>query len=180
MVKKHKKKGLETGSKINIWLKHYLNEACSATFLNKTQSARQAKYKCSTDESFRHMGSQNYHKCAEKIKVWLDEQGLSENALKIKLLSLMAAKEKKFFSAPVKDEGGAVVDIYVKEIEVEAIETQRKTLDMALKVKGMNAPQRYEHTGRDGEELFPVLSEEEEKILTGFAESEKRINTKGA
>ena len=135
----------ERVSKLNVWFKHFIDESCSTTFLNKKESARAAKYQCTTEESYRSVGYQNFIKCADKIEKWLDEYGLSENALKIKLLSLMKAKETKFFAFQ-----GEVIE----QIEVEALETQRKTLDMALKVKGMNAPTKHEFTGKDGKPLF--------------------------
>ena len=135
-------------SKLNVWFKNFINENCSTTFLNKTNSAKAAKYNCSTDDSFRNVGCQNFTKCSDKIGKWLDENGLSENALKLKLLSLMEAKETKFFSYE-----GKITD----QIEVESIETQRKTLDMALKVKGMHAPTKHELTGKDGK---PLVSRE--------------------
>lgn len=128
-------------SKLNLWLKHYLDEACSTTFLNKTESAKRAGYKASSEESFRQIGCQNFTKLNDKISKWLDENGLSENALKIKLVSLLDAKETRFFSWE-----GQVTD----QREVEAIETQRRTLDMAMKAKGMYAPEKHEHTGKDG------------------------------
>jgi len=137
----------ERVNKQNVWLRAYLDENCSTTFLNKTESAKRAGYKCKDEASFRDIGYQNSIKLYDKIKKWLDEAGLSENALKIKLLSLMEAKETKFFSAPTKDENGAVDDIFIKEVEVEAIETQRKTLDMAIKVRGMYAAEKREITG---------------------------------
>lgn len=140
-------------SKLNAWLKAFIDETCPSTFLNKSESARVAGYKTKSEESLRQIGCQNFTKLTDKVEKWLDENGLSDNALKLKLLSLMEARETKFFSAPVKDEKGEVTDIFVKEIEVEAIETQRKTLDMALKVKGMNAPTKHEHTGKDGAPL---------------------------
>ena len=137
-------------SKLNVWLKHFLNEGCSTTFLNKTESARRAGYNCrasNIEECFRNIGAQNYIKLTDKISTWLDDNGLSENTLKLKLLSLMEAKETKFFQHE-----GVVTD----EREVAAIETQRKTLDMALKVKGMNAPTKHELTGKDGKPLVPI------------------------
>ncbi len=132
-------------NKLALWLKHYLNEACSTTFLNKTESAKKAGYNA-TEDSLRQIGCQNFTKLNDKIEIWLDEQGLSENALKAKLLSLVEAKETKFFSSPVKNENGIVTDIFVKEIEIEAIEIQRRSLDMAMKVKGLYAPERHEVT----------------------------------
>ena len=131
-------------SKLNAWFRAFIDETCSTTFLNRTESAKAAKYKCNSEDSFRVVGSQNFIKLTDKIEKWLDEVGLSDNALKLKLLSLMEAKEIKFFSHE-----GVVTD----EREVEAIETQRKTLDMALKVKGMNAPTKHELTGKNGKKI---------------------------
>jgi hypothetical protein len=117
------KNAKERVSKLNAWLRAYLDESCSTTFLNKTESARRAGYKCKTEDCLRHLGCRNF------IKV-------SDNA-----------KETKFFSAPIKDKNGVVTDIFVKEVDVEAIETQRKTLDMAIKIRGMYAAKKYDHTG---------------------------------
>ena len=136
-------------NKLALWLKHYLNESCSTTFLNKTESARKAGYNCRTknkEDCFRSIGGENFGKLSDKIEIWLDSNSLSENALKIKLLSLMNAQETKFFAHE-----GRVTD----EREIPAIETQRKTLDMALKVKGMNAPEKHEVTGKDGKPIVP-------------------------
>ena len=150
-------------SKLNLWLKHFINESCSTTFLNKTESARRAGYNCRTknaDNCFKTIGCQNFTKLNDKIGKWLDENGLSENALKLKLLSLMEAKEVRFFS-----NFGIVTD----EREVDAIETQRKTLDMALKVQGMNAPTKHELTGKDGKPLIPQNT----KITVEYCEPKK-------
>jgi len=142
-----------------VWLKHYLNESSSVTFLNSTASAIAAKYNAKSNDSFRNIGCQNFTILSDKIELWLDETGLSENFLKLKLRSLIDAKQTKFFHAPVKDEKGQVVDILVKEVEVEAIETQRKTLDMALKVRGMNAPEKREHSGPGGGPIETKLTD---------------------
>jgi len=143
---------IKTISKLNLWLKAYLDETNSVTYLNKTASVKAAGYKCNGEPSCNQIGSQNFRKLKEPINVWLDENGLSENALKTKLLSLLDVKEIKFFAHE-----GIVTD----ERVVPAIETQRRALDMALKVKGMNAPTLHEHTGKDGKDLFPELSDEE-------------------
>ena len=141
------KNAKERVSKLNAWLRAYLDESCSTTFLNKTESARRAGYKCKTEDCLRHLGCRNFIKVSDRINQWFDAAGLSENALKIKLLSLLNAKETKFFSAPIKDKNGVVTDIFVKEVDVEAIETQRRTLDMAIKIRGMYAAEKYDHTG---------------------------------
>ena len=103
-------KRLANVTKLNAWFKHFTNENCKATFLKKTESAKRAGYDCKKEDYYRHIGCENFHKLADKITQWFDEVGLSENALRKKLLSLMEAKETKFFSTPEKDENGATVD----------------------------------------------------------------------
>lgn len=159
------RKRLTDVCKLNAWLRHFTNESCSATFLNKTESARRAGYKCKSEESLRKMGCQNFTKLADKLEKWFDEVGLSENALRKKLLSLIDAKETKFFSTPEKDADGNTVDIMIVEREVEAIETQRRTLDMAIKIRGMYAAEKREVTGKDGSPLLQTLTDEERKRL---------------
>lgn len=138
------RKNMSRVPKKRLWLKHYLNENNPDTFLNATASVKAAGYKCNGEPSFNSLGYENIRYHEKAIGAWLDDNGLSENALKTKLLSLLSAKETKFFQ-----NAGMVIE----ERIVEAIETQRKTLDMALKVKGMYAPARLEHTGRDGKKL---------------------------
>ena len=84
------------------------------------------------------MGETNYRKFTKEIATWLDEVGLSENALKTKLLNLLDAKETKFFA-----DKGIVTD----QRDVEALGIQQRALDMAFKVKGAYAPEKVEHTG---------------------------------
>ena len=141
-------------NKSAVWLFHFLNESCSTTFLNKTESAKRAKYNATSEDSFRAIGCQNFTKLSDKITEWLDEHGLSENALKAKLLSLIEAKETKFFQ---KD--GKVTDTR----EVEALEVQRRTLDMALKLKGLYAPEKYEHTMSEKMMAFMAKMKHKEK-----------------
>lgn len=154
-------------SKLNLWFKYFIDETCSTTFLNKTQSAKKAKYKCKNEDSFRCIGYQNFTKLSVKIEKWLDENGLSDKVLKLKLLSLMEARESKFVkikgavNADKLPEGSEIIvtsgllvqndesDFFsdgetLIAIDVEAIETQRKSLDMALKVKGLNAPVKHQ------------------------------------
>lgn len=140
-------------SKLNLWLKHYLNECNPVTFMNKTESSRAAGYNCRTENAedcLCQIGCQNFVKLKIQINKWFDEVGLSEEALQQKLMELMSVKEKKFFSAPVKDSEGIVVGMHIEDIDVPAIETQRKTLDMALKVKGMMKPVVHEVAGKKG------------------------------
>jgi hypothetical protein len=160
-------------SKINIWLKHFLNENCSTTFLNRKESARRSGYKTINEYSLDSIGHQNFAKCRPRIKKWLDENGLSDEALEIKLIALMEARESKFIkvkgavireSLPdgvkivaatgtkvigkkKEDEHQEDIEVFdetIVSIDVEAIETQRKTLDMALKAKGKYAPIKHQ------------------------------------
>ena len=123
-------------TKKEIWLKHFLDNSNPTTFLNKVQSVKAAKYKCNGDPSCASLGHENFKYHTKRINQWMEEEGLSENALKIKLLSLMDVTETKFFSATETDLEGKV-SIIIEERQIPAIETQRRTLDMAIKVRGL-------------------------------------------
>ena len=143
-------------TKKEIWLKHFLDDENQLTFLNKVQSVKAAKYKCNGEPSCASMGHENFKYHEKRINQWLEEEGLSENRLKIKLLSLLEAKETKFFQHE-----GMVTD----EREVAAIETQRRTLDMAIKVRGL-----YEkHQGQSATKIIiaPTDIQKPEKAGTG-------------
>ncbi len=114
-------------SKRDVWLKHYLNDENPETFLNATRSAKAAGYTAKNYGALGRRGSENKEKHKKKINRWIDEVGLSEETLKLKLKTLLEARETVFFQ---KD--GIVTD----QRTVVANETQRRTLDMALKVKG--------------------------------------------
>lgn len=150
-------------NKLMLWFKYFTDESNKATFMNSTGSARAAKYKCSTDESFRAVGYQNFTKLHDEISKWLDEYGMSEERLKIKLLTLIEAKRTIFqktkgeinpdnlprnvfilSESQLMEWGGNGEDRKVYDsgetilaINVEDPEIQRKSLDMAFKVKGM-------------------------------------------
>jgi len=155
--------------KLLPWLRAYLDEENQKTFLNKTESSRVARYNCKDDNCFTSIGCQNYRKLSERINQWLDENGLSENSLKIKLLSLLDIKETKLITIkgeltddeiPVNciviaktenEKLNAQGDKYteyqtVLGVNMEANEIQRRSLDMAFKVKGMYADQKIEIT----------------------------------
>ena len=119
-------------TKQRAWLKAYFE-----TF-NATEAARRAGYRCREDDYFTSVGGQNLVKLRDEIEKWLDENGLSDTSLKLKLVSLMNAKETRFFAFE-----GKITD----ERKVEAVETQRRTLDMALKVKGLYAPEKHNVEG---------------------------------
>ena len=114
-------------NKMKLWQRNYLNAENPKTFLNATESARKAGYNIAKD-NYNTVGWQNYTKLRPIIEKWLNDYGLDENSLKIKLKSLMEAKEVKYFAFE-----GKICD----QVEVDALEIQRKALEMAMKVKGM-------------------------------------------
>lgn len=153
MKNKGRKNSMKKICKLDLWFSHYINSDSPETFLNKSGSAKAAGYKTSREQSFGEIGYQNSIKLQDRISKWIDEIGLSENALKKKLLNLIEAKETRFFQ---KD--GKVIETR----EVEALETQRRTLDMAMKVKGLyeqdnlqrsDITVRIEEMRKRGEEL---------------------------
>ncbi len=115
---KRKNKKLRVSKRL-VWLKLYLDQGNPETFLNKQESARQAKYKTNNPQRLSEIGYQNSIALQPSIAKWLDDVGLSENALKQKLHKLVHAKETKFFQ---KD--GLVVETR----EVEALEIQRRSV----------------------------------------------------
>lgn len=146
-----KKKKSPRPNKLNAWFRAYFDETNPDTFLNQTGAAKAAGYKAKTENAFACIGHQNYRKLQDRIEKWMDEIGLSENQLKIKLLSLLDAKETRFFQ---KD--GVVTETRT----VEALEIQRRTLDMALKMKGLYAPEKREHSGKGGRPIeYQIVTE---------------------
>jgi len=161
---------------MSLWLRAFLNEACKTTFLNSKESAKKAGYNAKSNHVFAVIGCANFRRKQKEIELWLDENGLSKNALKTKLIQLMDIEETKIITVSGKvdqdklpgfcrfitetetkkytndtNDGDSVIEYKtVLAINSKAIETQRKTLDMALKVRGMNAPEKYEHTGGHG------------------------------
>ena len=164
-----------TRQKRRAWLKYYLEEG-TPTFLNATASAEKAAYRA-TKRSFRQIGYLNLKLFANEIEAWLDEHGFSDARLKTKLLELVEAKQtiyQKVKGAIKADDLPAGHRLVVSsgllefdkegkgvfgtgdtliEIDVVALETQRRSLDMAFKVKGLYAPEKKEHTGKDGKPI---------------------------
>ena len=123
------------------WLQHYfalLGEGIE----NATEAARRAGCKCKTEAGFKRRGHQLKQKLFEHIKKWKLENGLSEDALKLKLIELLNAKETKFFQKDGEVKG---------QVDVEALGVQIKALDMAMKVKGMYAPEKKKVSFEDDE-----------------------------
>jgi len=152
-----------------VWLAAYLDMG-NPTFLNASAAAVKAGYNAKSRHSFAQIGYKNRMKYRAKIAQWLEDYGFSEVELKIKVLQLMDAKETKFekmkgavlqSSLPegsrVLTTSGTIVTTKdgqaygdgdtLLAIDVQALETQRKTLDMALKMKGLYAAEKHEHSG---------------------------------
>lgn len=125
-------------SKLQVWLACYLDRSNPETFLNGTASAKEASYKCTSDAAFRAVGCNNIKKCAPQIKQWIEEQGLTDEALKIKLMSLLDAKETKFFQHE-----GKVTD----QRDVDALGIQIKAVELGMRVNGLFAPEKHQHSG---------------------------------
>ncbi len=149
--------------KLLLWLRAYLDDSNSYTFLRKTGAAREAGY---SEKSCGSIGWQNYKKLQNRISVWMDDEGLSEVRLKTKLVKLIYAKrvvftkvkgKVDFSSLPKgafivaesakraladKGEDAEAFDIgdTVVAIPVEDLEIQRRALDMALKAIGLYKP----------------------------------------
>lgn len=149
------------------FLRAYFNESNKDTYLNGTASAKAAKYKAKDDATFAAIGSENLRKLKDRIKIWLDEEGLSSNRLKTKLISLVHAKKhhiikiKGHVNPDVLEPGVIVIGESnimawrgqgenavpiddgdtILAVPIEALETQRRSLDMALKIRGEYAPE---------------------------------------
>ena len=159
-------------SKLHSWFKHFTNQKNKKTFLNQSESARAAGYK-PTENNLNCVGYKNYKKLHIKIEKWLDDIGLSDNSLKIKLMELLNCNETKFITIKGKVEekdlptnvkiitssklikefktGGRYIEYNtLLGINIDAKETQRRTLDMAIKVKAMYAPVKREISGPGG------------------------------
>jgi len=163
-VKRPRRK--QTITKLDLWFNAYTNPANEKTFLNKTGAAKAARYKASSENAFNVIGYQNFIKLQNKIAKWAKDICLSDARLQIKLNDLLDAKETKFFQ---KD--GIITD----RANVEALETQRRTLDMAFKLRGSYAPDRLEHTGKDGGPIRTEINDLTDEELLAIA-SGKRNN----
>lgn len=112
------------------WLKAYLR--C----LNQTEAARKS-YKTTNNKTLWEIGSKNFRICSKLIGKWLDEHGLSEEALRARLYKGMDARETKFFAYRTKDKETGEETQVIDQIEVEAIGEQRRYLEMGMRAKGM-------------------------------------------
>lgn len=186
----------ELTDKQKLWFHCYTDETNSLTFLNGTQSALVA-YNTDSDNSARQIGHENLRKLAPHIDSWMEEYGFSERALKRKVKQLMSAKETKFHklkgavsqdelepgqrvvctSGRVhwdEDENGEETMKYGEgdtliAIDVENKELQRRTTDMAIKMKGLYAADKLELSGL--EKLGERLTKANARVAGESAES---------
>ena len=110
------------------FLKAYTDEKNPKTFLNGTGAVRAAGYNCSTLDSTTSMARELKLRLKDFLDMWMDDNGLSTDHLMWRLKKGLDVKEIKFFS-----DKGIVTD----SREVDAIEVQRRYLEMAMKLKGL-------------------------------------------
>lgn len=156
----------------------YLNKNNPKTFLNGVASAKAAGYNCSSYKSFGVIGAKNRKKLDKEILKWLDDNDLSESALKLKGLSLLEAKKtvrEKLrghldksnlpegvtilatthrYSASGKGEQRIPYDEgeTLIGIDVEALEIQARIFPIMCKIRGILV-EKHELTGKDGEPI---------------------------
>jgi len=104
------------------WLDSFLTD------FNKAQAARDAGYKCNSEQAFRTIGMENYTKLYSHIAKWMDESGLSDTKIKLKISEGMEAVETRFFQ---KD------GLVITEKEVAALSIQYRYTDLAASIRGM-------------------------------------------
>lgn len=125
-------------NKLQLWKYHFLDRSNPRTFLNQTASAQAAGYKAFKYNTFGVIGAQNFKKLRGEISQWLDEQGLSDDYVKQKLVELLDAKRTIFFAHKGK---------VIEEKEVADLEIQRRTADMILRIKGLYQTAQQEGNG---------------------------------
>lgn len=138
-----------------LWLKHYLNSN-SPGFMNASESARQAGYRCGNPGSASKIGTANKYFWAARIEKWLDDEGLSETAIKQKLFELLNKKQTLFQKVKGKVKAKDLPE-YCKvvtagesgedeetllAIDIEHPELQRRVVDMLMKMRGMYAAEQ--------------------------------------
>lgn len=104
------------------WLNAYLEHG------NATQAARDAGYRCGSENAFGLVGHENIQKLKIHIEKYLDELELSDGAIKLKIIQGMTATETKFWAYE-----GKVTD----QREVEALGIQARYCELAARVRGL-------------------------------------------
>jgi len=158
-------------TKRDVWFKYFTDPSNREIFLNATASAKAAGYKAKSESAFSSIGHENLTILDERINKWMEDVGLSENALNRKHIQLLDAEETKLIKAKGAVNGnellpGCEVITVTGEIitskdgdqtygdgetilavNMPALGIQAKALDMGLKRKGMYAPEKREHSG---------------------------------
>ena len=159
---------LELTDKQKLWFKLYTDSSNKKLFLNSTQCALKV-YDTEDYNSARQIGVDNKKSMAPILKVWLDEEHFSDEALRSRLVGLMDAQETKFIHLRGKIEEGDLPEgfslvghgvtekgegehayteyVTLVQVNMDAKETQRRSLDMALKVVGKYAADKVEISG---------------------------------
>lgn len=130
--------------KADIWERYYLDDSNGKTFLNATASAKAAGYNCTTDKSFAEIGRRNRERIQDRLSAWRGEFGLTPDMVVDKIRQLMEAKKTEVYL-----HNGEVV----LEREVDDRQVQVRAVHLAVKVLGMEAPSKHEHSGLDGKAL---------------------------
>lgn len=125
-------------SKFDLWAAYYFDDSNGKTFLNATQSAKAAGYRCSSYDSFRVVGSQNLTKLNPLLRTWLNEVGWTKERIKLKFLQLLESKKTERFAHQ-----GQVIETY--EDEDRAIQLQ--AAKFVAKLLKMEPSQKHEHSG---------------------------------
>lgn len=160
-----------------LWFKCYTDARNRQTFLNGVQSAIVAYGDGISYDTANQNSVGNKKSMAPLISRWLDEECLSEEALKRKLFELMEAEETKLVKVkgavnqedlPGNQRVLCVSGLMTREkvdgepervfsdgetllaVDHKANETQRRSLDMALKVRGMYSAEKLDITGLEG------------------------------
>ena len=118
-----------------VWFKHY-TDPDSPGFLSPTRATKLTYPNMRSYETIRTHGRDLRRKLQKKIAEWMEEEGLTEEKIKGKVIGLMDAKELKFFSHYDDDSGRFIIE----EREVDALAIQTKATELAIKVKGLASP----------------------------------------
>ena len=168
IVGQKNKGGIKHSKKQLRWLAYFLDETNKRTFMNNTESAKAAGYKSENRPTLWNTGAKNNKKFRGYINNWLDEAGYSEECLKQKLIKLTKAKETKHFAHQ-----GKVVD--TKKVAAHNIRLQ--SIGLAMKAKGMFAPQEVRFKGKQELE-YKINKESLQKLGKEELEALAEILTK--
>lgn len=139
-------------TKINVWLKYYLDRNNKETFLNGTKSAQAAGYQCSSYQAFADIATKNVSKTKELVERWFEENGFSDEHIQSTIMDLLHADRTEYFT-----HHGQVID----ERRVPAHNIRVQAARLAAKVKGMDAPIKHEYSGPGGGPLeIKVISDD--------------------